>query len=275
MNRMKYLVILILLSSCIKSKKEDKEHVAEDRIKVEIITTKGNILVELYNETPLHRDNFLKLVKENYYDSLLFHRVIDDFIIQTGDPNSSDAQPGQELGYGDLDYLIQSEIVDTIFHKRGSLSAAHDGNIDFYSSAAQFVIVQKGPVPDSSFIKMENWINKNLNLYNFFHADSNTTIYNKTQKAYKEHDWELYDQLYDSVRNIIASEENLNFYRFPEEHKTYYRKYGGTPFNDRLYTVFGEVITGMNIVDSIAKVATDNNDRPVSDIRITSMKVVN
>lgn len=272
---MKYLVILILLSSCIKSKKEDKEHVAEDRIKVEIITTKGNILVELYNETPLHRDNFLKLVKENYYDSLLFHRVIDDFIIQTGDPNSSDAQPGQELGYGDLDYLIQSEIVDTIFHKRGSLSAAHDGNIDFYSSAAQFVIVQKGPVPDSSFIKMENWINKNLNLYNFFHADSNTTIYNKTQKAYKEHDWELYDQLYDSVRNIIASEENLNFYRFPEEHKTYYRKYGGTPFNDRLYTVFGEVITGMNIVDSIAKVATDNNDRPVSDIRITSMKVVN
>ncbi|WP_175443747.1 peptidylprolyl isomerase [Flagellimonas zhangzhouensis] len=272
---MKYLVILILLSSCMKSKKEEKKQLVEERIKVEIATTKGDILVELYNETPLHRDNFLKLVKENFYDSLLFHRVIDNFIIQTGDPDSFDAQPGQQLGYGDLDYLVPSEIIDTIFHKRGSLSAAHDGNPDFYSSASQFVIVQEGPVPDSSFSKMENWINKNLDLYNFFHADSNSSLYNTVQKAYEEHDWELYGQLYDSVRNIRASEENLDLYQIPEEHKAYYRKYGGTPFNDRLFTVFGEVLTGMNVVDSIAKVETDKNDRPMQDVRIISMQVVN
>jgi cyclophilin family peptidyl-prolyl cis-trans isomerase len=274
MKRMKYLVILILLASCATPQKEEKTQETEDRVKVEIVTTQGNILVELYNETPLHRDNFLKLVNEHYYDSLLFHRVIDDFIIQTGDPDSRNAKPGKYLGNGDLPYMIPSEVNDTIFHKRGTLSAAHDGNPGLYSSAAHFVITQMGPLPDSLINKWEKGINKNLYVYHFFHADSNSMLLNRVKEAYQKFDWKLYDFLYDSVRNIAAAEEDIDLFQFPEEHKAHYRKYGGAPFNDQLYTVFGEVVTGMDVVDSIAKVETDKNDRPVADVRIISMKVV-
>jgi hypothetical protein len=127
-NQMKYILHLIFLSLCISSCNVTNEANHESRTRLEISTTKGKLLVELYNETPKHRDNFIKLVNEQFYDSILFHRVIDNFIIQTGDPKSHNAKPGEKLGAYDVGYLVPSEINDTIFHKRGTLSAAHDGN---------------------------------------------------------------------------------------------------------------------------------------------------
>lgn len=269
---MKYLSIILLLMACTLPEKKGDLPDKEKRVQVEIITTEGNILVELYNETPLHRDNFLKVMEDQVYDSMLFHRVIDDFIIQTGDITSRNAEPGQQLGASDLPYQVPSEIIDTIFHKRGTLSAARDVNPDYASSSTHFVIIQKGPVPDSLFTKMENWINKNLAVYNFLHADSNAAEYEKAQDIYKNYPWEVYDQFIDSITVVTANKSKV--YQFPEEHKAYYRKYGGAPFNDQLYTVFGEVIEGMAVVDSIAKVETDEFDRPLTDVRILSMKVV-
>jgi len=264
-------MIALGIGSC----KKNNQTNAETRVQIEINTTKGTILVELYNETPKHRDNFIKLVNDGFYDSILWHRVINDFIIQTGDQTSIDAKPERKIGAIDVGYLVPSEIIDTLFHKRGTLSAAHDGNPDLYSSGSHFVITQKGPIADSLFKRMEDRINRRLAVYNTYHADSNASIYNATLKAYKEQNEELYKRLSDSVKSMANKLDTPVFFRFPKEHKEYYMKYGGVPFNDRIYTVFGEVVTGMDVVDSIAATKTDKNDRPIEDVRIISMRIVN
>ena len=271
---MKYIIHLIFLGLCISSCNVANETNLESRTRVEINTTKGKILVELYNETPNHRDNFIKLVNDKFYDSVLFHRVIDNFVIQTGDPFSRDAKPGEVLGEYDVGYLVPSEIIDTIFHKRGTLSAAHDSNPDLSSSGSHFVITQMGPVPDSLFEKMENKINNRLAVYQTFHADSNAAILSSAKKYYEEGNFELYEQLYDSIRSISSAIENPDYFEFPKSHIDYYKKFGGVPRNDRIYTVFGEVLIGMDIVDSIAATDTDENDRPLTDVRIISMRVI-
>lgn len=269
---MKSKLLLILICLCISSCNKEKKKSIEVRTQVEVVTTNGKILIELYNETPKHRDNFIKLVNERFYDGILFHRVIDNFIIQTGDPKSRDAKPKEIIGGNSVGYIVPSEIIDTIFHKRGTLSAAHDGNPDFSSNGSHFVITQRGPIADSSLKKMETHINNQLAFYHTLHAESNASTLSLARKYHEQGDYELYKKLYDSILNTI---KNPDFFTFPEKHAEYYKKYGGAPFNDRIYTVFGEVITGMDIVDSIAGTETDENNRPIEDVRVISMRIVN
>lgn len=192
---------------------------------VMIETTEGPIQVLLYEETPVHRDNFIKLVESGTYDGLLFHRVIEGFMIQAGDPKSRDAKPGQRLGDGTLGYTLPAEIVPHLYHKRGALCAARQGddvNPKRESSASQFYIVQ-GTV---------------------FSLDNLKAIGDRFHKKF--------------------SEEQINTYT----------TVGGAPHLDGDYTVFGEVIEGMDVVDAIAKIERDGNDRPIKDIRIIKTFVI-
>lgn len=191
--------------------------------KVKMNTSMGNITLVLYDETPLHKANFIKLVKEKYYDGLLFHRVIDSFVIQGGDPNSKLANDTALLGEGDLGYTVNAEIMpDKYFHKKGALGMARDDNPEKASSACQFYIVE-GKISNDS---------------------------------------------------IIAKAKTRTGFTLPEAHEKWYRKYGGIPHLDSNYTVFGEVIKGLKVVDKISKVAKDENDRPKQNVYILKMWVV-
>ncbi len=189
---------------------------------VEITTPYGNIVVKLYNETPLHRDNFIRLVKEGFYDSLLFHRVIDSFMIQGGDPESRHAADSVVLGEGEAPgERIPAEFNKALFHKKGALAMARDDNPEKTSSNCQFYIVQGKPFNDSLLNKIEC-----------------------------------------NIRNSDIS------FSFTEEQRNIYRTIGGTPFLDQNYTVFGEVVKGLDVVDKIAALATDSNDRPLQNVRM-------
>jgi peptidyl-prolyl cis-trans isomerase B (cyclophilin B) len=190
-------------------------------------TTMGTIEVMLYNQTPKHRDNFLSLVEEGAYDSLLFHRVIKDFMIQGGDPESRNAVKGQLLGDGDRPYTLPAEfrLEDGIFHRRGALAAAREGddvNPEQRSSAMQFYIVW-GRVFDDDRL----------------------------------------DYVQQRMDEITGGKV-----KYTKEMRESYKTVGGTPHLDGMYTVFGEVVSGMDAVDAIQQVATDENDRPMEDVRI-------
>ncbi|MBO4486994.1 MAG: peptidylprolyl isomerase [Bacteroidaceae bacterium] len=218
---MKRISLLLSLLLCISlSAKKEKQTI------VELLTSKGKITLRLYNETPLHRDNFVKLVKEGYFNDLLFHRVIQDFMIQGGDPDSRDAAPGRMLGEGGPDYTLPAEIrFPQIFHKRGVLAAAREGDLtnpERRSSGSQFYIV---------------W-----------------------GKTFSRED----------IDKLAARMERDSGGKFtmPDEVRKYYMHYGGTPHLDGAYTVFGEVVKGIEVVNAIQQVATDTNDRPIEDIKI-------
>lgn len=237
--------------------------------KVEVKTTLGNFTLLLYGDTPQHRDNFLKLVSENFYDSLLFHRVIENFMVQAGDPDSKNAISGAMLGEGDPGYEVPAEIVfPKHFHKRGALAAARTGdavNPERKSSGSQFYVVT-GSVFDSTQIK-----NMELNILMDQMAKENM---NKIQQLYAAGDraglMALQDSLVTEGKKII--EEGKGPYT--EEMINAYTTVGGAPHLDGQYTVFGEVISGMDTIEKIEKVARDSNDRPLEDVRILSMKVL-
>jgi cyclophilin family peptidyl-prolyl cis-trans isomerase len=192
---------------------------------IEFETTEGVMLVKLYNQTPLHRDNMVKLVKEGYYDGLLFHRVIKSFMIQGGDPDSKNAKPGQMLGQGGPGYTVPAEIIDSLIHKKGALAAARMGdqvNPTKASSGSQFYIVQGRPF--------------NENELNSMSARSGIK-YNDAQK-----------QLYATL--------------------------GGVPHLDGGYTVFGELVTGFDVLDKIGNTQTGAGDRPVKEMKIIKAKML-
>ena len=192
---------------------------------VEMVTSQGKITFLLYDETPLHRDNFLKLVKNHTYDGLLLHRVIKDFMVQAGDPKSRDAKPGQPLGDGTLGYTVPAEFRADLIHKRGALCAARQGdqvNPKKASSASQFYIVQGQVWDDKTLDMMEQRFGK----------------------------------------------------KFTAEQRKVYTTVGGTPHLDGDYTVFGEVVDGMDVVNKIAAVQCDRMDRPLQDVKIISVKVL-
>jgi len=220
----KCCLVLLLLVVCHSSFGQRAEVVLE--------TTEGNIRIALYNETPLHRDNFLKLVRTHFYDSLLFHRVIANFMIQAGDPNSRHAEPGQELGEGDVGYTLEPEFrLPQVYHRRGVVAAAREGddvNPEQRSSGCQFYIV---------------W-----------------------GKTFSTADIEKVQQRLDETTNHKVQ-------LTPEQTRTY-RKVGGTPHLDGQYTVFGEVVEGLDTVDRIQRTDTDDYDRPVNDVRILHAIVV-
>lgn len=190
--------------------------VVENFTKVKITTDSGVMVLKLYNKTPQHRDNFIKLANEKFFDSTLFHRVINQFMIQGGDPSSKYAQQGQMLGSGENGYTIPAEFDTTLFHKKGALAAARTENPEKRSSGCQFYIVQGKKYTDAELNQLEGQMG----------------------------------------------------IKFSKTKRLTYKTVGGTPFLDMNYTVFGEVITGMNVIDKIAKMQGDYANRPTVDIRM-------
>ena len=226
MKKFSFLAIFLLAAFAVSAQMFDTKVVTvREGTKVVMETEMGPIMIMLYDETPLHRDNFIKLAKEGVFDGLLFHRVIEKFMIQGGDPKSRDAENDVMLGDGSLGYTVPAEIRPELFHRRGALCAARQGdevNPRRESSASQFYIVQ-GQV---------------------FEEDALQKIAERFRKKYTREQIKVY-----------ATE-------------------GGAPHLDGEYTVFGQVIEGMEVVDKIASAKCDSNDRPVENIRIITVKVL-
>ena len=254
----------------------DMQQTDSSSVKVKVETTLGNFTVLLYGDTPLHRDNFVKLVKEGFYNGTLFHRVINEFMVQAGDPESKTAKPGQQLGAGGPGYTIPAEIVyPRHFHKRGALAAARQGdqvNPMKESSGSQFYIVTGKKVTDAEMAQLENYA-RNTAMQNYF---NNLVMKNQDEIARlrQNNDREGLNKLQEK----LIAETEVNFNDSTElvtpEMKQAYKTVGGTPHLDNAYTVFGEVIDGMDTVDKIEKVQTDRSDRPNEDVKIIKMEIV-
>lgn len=213
------LFLLVFLIAC--SVTRNTETPAYSRERIQLSTDSGDIILRLYNKTPLHRDNFIKLVKQRYFDNLLFHRVIKNFMIQGGDPESKNAKPAIQLGNGGPGYTIPAEFDTSLFHKKGVLAAAREGdslNPKKASSGSQFYIVQGKKFTDTGL---------------------------------------------DSVEKF-----RLKGRKLPIAHRAVYKTIGGTPHLDMNYTIFGEVESGLEVVDKIAAAVRDTNNRPLNDIKM-------
>jgi peptidyl-prolyl cis-trans isomerase B (cyclophilin B) len=224
------IICSLLLTASLYAQQDVKLKRKDRKRDVALVTTEGTIVLRLSDSTPLHRDNFLRLVKSHYYDSVLFHRVIQNFMIQSGDPDSKRAKPGQPLGNGGPAYTIPAEFRPSLFHKKGVLAAAREGddvNPEKQSSGSQFYIVQ-GRI--------------------------------------------FTDQGLDSVETF-----RLKGRKLPLAHREVYKTIGGTPHLDQNYTVFGEVVRGLEVVDKIAATPTSkgqDHDRPLQDVRILEARLV-
>lgn len=244
---------------------------------VELKTSLGDIVVALYNETPKHRDNFVKLVNEGYYNGVLFHRVIKDFMIQTGDGNSKTATPGQMLGDGDPGYTIPAEFVyPKYFHKRGALAAARTGdqvNPERASSGSQFYIVTGKSYSADELKQMEARLgdSKKQSLWQQLvmqHRNEIMQLQNSQDNAGLQ-------ALQDQLIAQLEAEYSKDPFTLTEAQRQAYTTVGGTPHLDGQYTVFGEVIKGMEVVDAIQSVKTGANDRPVEDVKVISARIIN
>ena len=244
--------------------------------KVELETSYGNIVVELYNETPQHRDNFIKLVESGYYDGVLFHRVIKDFMIQTGDGNSKTAGPDTSLGDGDPGYTIEAEFVyPKYFHKRGALAAARTGdqvNPERRSSGSQFYIVT-GKIYGSDELKMMTQRLAEVQKQDIFRRLA-TENREKIIELQKNQDNEGMNALQNELIMQTEAEAAKHPFKLTDEQLDAYTSIGGTPHLDGQYTVFGEVIEGMDVVDKIQNVTTGRMDRPTVDVKIIKAKIV-
>ncbi len=243
---------------------------------IEFTTDYGDIIFRLSDETPKHRNNFIKLVNQHFYDSLLFHRVINHFIIQTGDPESKTAKQGEPLGESDLPYTIPAEFNAILFHKRGALNAARDDNPERASSSTQFTFVQGRVYTDSTLNIAEKRINGWLAFNKVLHQTENKEIAALYEGLRKRHTNPDSLVLISNKIRVLADEELKKgmIYKIPEEHRQVYKTLGGAAHLDQNYTVFGEVVKGMDVIDSIARVKTDSLDRPVNDVRIISAKLI-
>lgn len=225
------IITILFVKNIFKDEDQKKNESEEIRAEILFQTTKGDFKMALFNETPLHRDAYLVLTKCGYFDSILFHRVIDNFIIQAGDPNSKNAAPGILLGEGEP-FRIPAEIrFPQLYHKRGMVNAARigdDENPQRESCASQFAIMTGGPLSDERIEKGQQRI----------WAETDSTI-------------------------CLSNEMIEN-----------YKQVGGSPHLDAQYTVFAEIIEGMDVVDAIQKVSVDENDRPVEDIKIIKATVI-
>ncbi|MCM1028576.1 MAG: peptidylprolyl isomerase [Pseudoflavonifractor sp.] len=242
---------------------------------VEMNTSMGPVKLLLYGDTPRHLDNFVKLASEGFYDGLLFHRVINEFMVQGGDPDSRNASSGARLGAGDVDYQIDAEIVyPRHFHKRGALAAARQGdsvNPEKKSSGSQFYIVTGKTYTDAQLDQMEQRLNLNKQKEIF---DSLVSARHDSIMAMRRNrDQAALQALQEKLVAQSAEELAKAPVKFTPEQREAYTTVGGTPHLDNAYTVYGEVIEGMDVIDAIQKAETDPSDRPLSDIRILSMKV--
>lgn len=267
----------IALTACNAGSKRQTNHHMENekRTLVKLETTMGNITVALYNETPKHRDNFIKLVKEGVYDSTLFHRVIKQFMIQAGDPDSKNASDTAMLGSGDVGYTIPAEFNPKFFHKKGVLAAARQGddvNPEKASSGCQFYIVTGRKFTEPQLLGMENKINEQREeaLFDSLARQHMKEIYKMRKAGDNAGLLELQDTLEAQARELADKEEKFRF--TPEQIKAY-STIGGAPHLDGSYTVFGEVTESMEVVDNIEIAKTNRADRPIENIRILKASI--
>jgi len=260
-------ILAILLVACTSKPKDTL---------ISIKTPYGEIIVKLYDSTLKHKENFIKLADAGYFNGTLFHRVIQDFMIQGGDPDSKNAAPGVLLGDGDTSYTIPFEYVPSYLHKRGAFAAAResdDVNPLKTSSASQFYIVKGKVFTNDELDAVELKVERRTKQY---------IMMDLLKKEGKEDELKAFRQMADkrdtaNIRQIINKYRNAveaqymrtKPFKLTEEQRSVYTTMGGTPHLDGAYTVFGEVLSGMEIVDQIAAVQTDTNDRPVQDIRMT------
>lgn len=276
----KYFIVVLTILACFATackpgKKQSGDMNQEIKLKIE--TSAGDIVVKLYNETPQHRDNFVKLAENGTYEGTLFHRVIKDFMIQAGDPESKNAPKGKMLGAGDVGYTIPAEFVyPKYFHKKGALSAARQGdnvNPQKASSGCQFYIVTGKVYSDSTLLGMEQQMGQ-MRLNNVFNALAQKhmkEIYKLRKAGDQEGLMDLQDKLIAQAEAEVAK---MPEFRFTPEQVKAYTTVGGTPHLDGEYTVFGEVLEGLDIVNQIQKVKTDRSDRPEQDVVIKKVTVL-
>ncbi len=237
--------------------------------KIKISTTLGDITVRLYDETPVHRDNFLKLAAEGYFDGTLFHRVIKDFMIQGGDPDSKGAPAGKSLGTGGPDYTLPAEIMaETLFHKRGALSAARLGdevNPKKESSGSQFYIVwgKVYKAPELKQLERQMEMQQEQTIFNALAMEHRDEIMNMRRNRDRDGLMALQEKLGSLA---IEKSRAMGPPSFTPEQTEAYTTVGGTPFLDGQYTVFGEVEEGLDVVEAIQKVETGAGDRPKTDV---------
>lgn len=244
--------------------------------KVEITTTFGSMTVLLYDQTPQHRDNFIKLVQEGFYNDLLFHRVIDGFMLQGGDPDSKGAAPGAALGQGGPGYTIQAEIVDGYYHKKGALAAARQGdqiNPEKRSSGSQFYIVDGRTYVEADLQRLNTRKQKQYYMakMKLFLADTTNREYlTRLNELRAKQDNEGLNTLNKEIEGAIDSSYGPPpAIAYTQNQLATYAADGGAPHLDGDYTVFGEVVQGMEVIDAIAGVATDGRARPLDDILMT------
>jgi cyclophilin family peptidyl-prolyl cis-trans isomerase len=264
----KILIITVILALAISGCKNKKSIQKTDRV-VLIETEYGNMKIKLYDQTPKHRDNFIKLADKGFFDGTLFHRVIDGFMIQGGDPDSKEAKPGQRLGEGGPGYQIDAEFRKELFHKRGVIAAAREGdqvNPERKSAGSQFYIAQgrvyKPEEIDNIVEKINN--RRRLMIFENLKEGKNKEIQDLQQKG----DMIKLQGVVDSLNTKVDELWEKDKLVLSDEQKNAYTTVGGIPHLDGQYTVFGEVIEGMDVIDKIAAVAKDKYDRPLKNVKM-------
>lgn len=263
LKRLFLINILFLLISC--NAPGDNQNTT-----VSISTTYGTIRVKLYDDTPVHRDNFINLIKSGFYDDISFHRVIKDFMIQAGDPETKKNKAG--LSDTLTTYTLPSEFRSEHFHKRGALAAARqsdDINPEMRSSGTQFYIVQGTKLSYEELDQMEQRVNSNIKQSYFNQLLKNVadSVANSGQTLSAG---EIQEIASIKMFDYLTSTKDFSI---PSDHRDVYVSEGGVPRLDGTYTVFGEVIEGIEVVDKIAETETDQTDKPVNDVRILKMKI--
>jgi cyclophilin family peptidyl-prolyl cis-trans isomerase len=266
-------ILSILLANCTSK---------PDETLVSISTPYGDIVVKLYDSTVKHKENFIKLANAGYFNGTLFHRVIGKFMIQGGDPTSKNAKPSVLLGDGDTNYTIPFEYVPSYLHKRGAFAAAResdDENPLKASSASQFYIVQGKVFTNDELNAVELKVERRTKQYimmDFMKREGKEEELKSFRQMVENRDTANIRLVIEKYRNAVEAQYlRTKPFKITDEQRRVYTTIGGTPHLDGAYTVFGEVISGMEIVDKIAAVKTDTNDRPVEDIRMTVKLIKN
>jgi peptidyl-prolyl cis-trans isomerase B (cyclophilin B) len=242
---------------------------------VTIKTNYGDMVAILYDETPKHKANFLKLAQEKYFDSLLFHRVIHEFMIQGGDPNSKNPDAGQALGTGGPGYTVDAEISPKFYHVKGALSAARlsdQVNPSRASSGSQFYIVQGKKYTDDELLQLEESIQygkKNMALRECLNMPEYASVRQQVVAKQQQGDGTWLNSFFEKSDTLIQKvNPDYKEFKFSDEQKTRYKEVGGAPHLDGEYTVFGTIIQGFEVIDKIAAVQKGSGDRPAEDIRM-------
>ncbi len=262
--------VIAAVAACSTGPKKTSDMGNENRIRVRLETTMGNITVALYDETPNHRDNFIKLVKEGVYDSTLFHRVIKQFMIQAGDPESKTASDTALLGNGDVGYMVPAEFHPALFHRRGALAAAREGddvNPERASSGCQFYIVTGHKFTEAQLQEMEIQLNdrRKADILDSL-AKPYIAEFLRLRQANDRAGWLALQDTLEARAQALADQEEK--FRFTPAQRQAYITVGGAPHLDGAYTVFGEVVEGMDVVEKIEISETNRADRPLNNVRI-------